>query len=89
VEFSAANAPIARRILEYAGVADRVTVVLGCLGDGGGTAATLESEHGFTEGSVDLVFLDHAKEAYLPDLQSTVSRGWLHPGSIVESDYRG
>lgn len=86
VEFSAANAAIARRILDHAGVADRVTVVVGHLGDGGTTAAALEAGHGVGPDSVDLVFLDHAKEAYLPDLRLMLERGWLHSGSVVVAD---
>jgi catechol O-methyltransferase len=86
VEYAAANAAIARRILEHAGVADRVTVVEGHLGDGGATAAALEADHGVGAGSVDAVFLDHAKDFYLPDLMLMVERGWLHPGSVVVAD---
>ena len=86
VEFNAGNAAIARRILEHAGVADRVTIVHGTLGDGGSTMTALEAEHGFTAGSLDFVFLDHAKEAYLPDLERLVATGWLHPGSVVVAD---
>ena len=56
VEFLAANAAIARRILGHAGVADRVTVVVGTLGDEGATVSALESEHGFGAGSLDFVF---------------------------------
>ena len=86
VEFAPANAAVARRILEHAGVADRVTVVVGHLGDGGATAAALEAEHGVAGGRVDAVFLDHAKEHYLSDLMLMVERGWLHPGSVVVAD---
>ncbi len=39
IEFNADNAEIARRILDHAGVGDRVTVVVGTLGDGGETIA--------------------------------------------------
>lgn len=35
---------------------------------------------------MDLLFLDHIKSAYLPDLHSITERGWLHPGSIVVAD---
>src|SRR3954453_7580775 len=45
IEFSAANAEIARRILDHAGVGDRVTVIVGTLGDGGTTLGTLEEQH--------------------------------------------
>jgi catechol O-methyltransferase len=86
VEFSAANADIARRIWQHAGVADRLTVIVGSLGDGGRTVATLEKEHGFAPGSLDFVFIDHDKAAYLPDLERIVERGWVHPGSLVVAD---
>ena len=86
VEFSAANAEIARRIWEHAGVHDRVTVVVGSLGDDGQTIARLEEEHGFAPGSLDFVFVDHDKTAYLPDLERILARGWLRPGAIVVAD---
>ena len=86
VEFLEDNAAIARQILEHAGVADRVTVLRGTVGDGGRTIAALESEHGLGRGSLDLLFLDHDKDAYLPDLEAIVARGWLRPGAIVVAD---
>jgi O-methyltransferase len=46
IEFLPANAEIARRILAHAGVGDRVTVIVGTLGDGGATITALEEEHG-------------------------------------------
>ncbi len=86
LEFNEANAQVARRLLTHADVADRVTVVVGTLGDGGRTMDALEQQHGVTTGAVDVVFVDHDKDAYLPDLQRLLSRGWLHPGSIVVAD---
>ena len=86
IEFAAANAAIARRIWNHAGLGDEVTVVVGSLGDGGKTIAKLEAEHGFGERSLDFVFVDHAKEAYLPDLERIVAERWLHPGSVVVAD---
>jgi catechol O-methyltransferase len=86
IEFNAANAAIARRVIDHAGVGDRVTVVVGTLGDGGETMAALETGHGFGPGSVGFVFLDHAKEAYLPDLQGILEHGWLAPGAVVVAD---
>ncbi|HEX8206763.1 MAG TPA: O-methyltransferase [Solirubrobacteraceae bacterium] len=86
IEFNADNAAIARRILGHAGVDDRVTLIVGTLGDGGATAAALEGEHGFGEGNLDFVFLDHDKDAYLPDLELIVDRGWLHEGSVAVAD---
>jgi catechol O-methyltransferase len=86
VEFAAANAEVARRIWAHAGVSDRVTCVVGTIGDGGRTLQALAGEHGFAAGGLDLLFLDHDKKAYMSDLQSVLDRGWLHPGSIVVAD---
>jgi catechol O-methyltransferase len=86
IEFNPANAEIARRIWDHAGVVDRLTVVVGTLGDGDATIERLESDHGFAPGSIDLLFIDHAKEEYVPDLDRILGRGWLHPGSVVVAD---
>ena len=86
IEFNSANATIARRIWDHAGVGDRLTVVVGTLGDGGATLERLESEHDFTKNSVDLIFIDHEKNAYVPDLQLIIEREWLHPGSVAVAD---
>lgn len=86
IELSADNAENARRIWQHAGVGDRVTCLVGTIGDGGRTLDTLADEHEFSTGSVDLVFLDHDKNAYLSDLQSILDRGWLHDGTIVVAD---
>jgi catechol O-methyltransferase len=86
VELLEANAAIARRIWDHAGVGDRVTVVVGTLADGGKTMDRLESDHGFGRGGLDFAFVDHDKAAYLPDLERILERGWLHPGSVVVAD---
>ncbi len=85
VELAQANATNARQIWAHAGVADRVHCVVGTIGDGGATLDALAG-NGFGAGSVDLIFLDHDKDAYLADLQSIVGRGWLHRGTIVVAD---
>jgi catechol O-methyltransferase len=86
VEFNPANAAIARRILSHAGIHDEVAVVVGTLGDGGITIAKLESEHGLFRHSLDFVFIDHDKSAYVADLRRILDQGWLHPGSVVVAD---
>src|SRR4029079_168154 len=73
----------------HAGVADRVAFVVGALGDGWRTVAELRGRHGFAPNRVDLVFIDHAKDQYLPDLQRIMDAGWLHPGSVVVADNVG
>jgi catechol O-methyltransferase len=86
IEFSPANADIARRIWEHAGVADRLTVVVGTLGDGGTTIEALRRDFGFGDGALDFVFIDHDKSAYLPDVERILEQGWRHPGSVVVAD---
>jgi catechol O-methyltransferase len=86
VELAEANADVARRIWAHAGVDDRVTCVVGTIGDGGRILGALAAEHGFAAGKLDFLFIDHDKGAYLPDLQSILDRGWLHQGSIVVAD---
>ena len=86
VELAEANAVNARQIWAHARVADRVTCVVGTIGDGGRTLEVLAAEHGFAAGALDFLFLDHDKDACLTDLQSILDRGWLHTGSIVVAD---
>ena len=86
IEYLAANADIASRIWAHAGVTDRLHVVVGALGDGGATIDRLRREFGFSAGAVDIVFIDHDKSAYLPDLELILRERWLHPGSLVVAD---
>ena len=86
IEFNPANAVVARRILSHAGIHDEVEIVVGTLGDGGGTIAKLESEHGLGPRSLDFVFIDHDKSVYMADLRLILDQGWLHPGSVVVAD---
>jgi len=69
------------QIWAHAGVADRVTCVVGTIGDGGRTLDGLADQHGFTSGALDFVFLDHDKDAYLNDLQSILDRAGCTRGS--------
>jgi catechol O-methyltransferase len=86
VELAEANAANARQIWAHAGVADRVTCVVGTINDGGKTLDALAGEHGFGVGALDFLFLDHDKAYYLADLQSILDRGWLRTGAIVMAD---
>lgn len=88
IELNAANAAIARRMADHAGVANRVTFVHGTLGDGGATVRAL-GELGFGAGNLDMVFIDHDKHMYRPDLERLLTAGWLHPGSVVVADNVG
>ena len=89
VELSPANADVAQRIWSHAGVADRITCVVGTIGDDGMTLDRLQADHGCASGGIGLLFIDHDKNAYLTDLLVIVKRGWLKPGSIVLADNVG
>ncbi|WP_067825257.1 O-methyltransferase [Nocardia inohanensis] len=86
IEFNPANAAVARRIWDHAGIGDRVTVIVGTLGDNEHTLTALRDTHQFAPGTLDFVFLDHEKDDYLPDLRRILDRSWLHPGSVVVAD---
>ena len=88
VELSAANATVAQRIWSHAGVSDRVSCVVGTIGDGGATLDRLAAL-GFGAGALDFLFIDHDKNAYLADLLAIVDRGWLRRGAVVMADNVG
>ena len=89
VELSPDNADVAQRIWSHAGVADRITCVVGTIGDDGVTLDRLQADYGCASGGIDFLFIDHDKDAYLTDLSAIVKRGWLKPGSIVMADNVG
>jgi len=65
--------------VKHAGLSDRVTVIHGASAE---IIPTLE-------GPFDLIFLDHWKDLYLPDLQSIERHGLLRSGGIVVADNVG
>eukprot|EP01116_Phalansterium_solitarium_P023598 TRINITY_DN835_c0_g1_i3.p1 TRINITY_DN835_c0_g1~~TRINITY_DN835_c0_g1_i3.p1 ORF type:complete len:258 (+),score=76.24 TRINITY_DN835_c0_g1_i3:73-846(+) len=81
IEVDPVCAAISSKIVEYAGLADRVRVVVG-------SAATvlprLRDAHGVSR--IDLLFIDHDKEAYIPDLRAAERLGLLPAGSLVVAD---
>lgn len=87
VDISKRASNIARQMFDFAGVSHRIQSVVGFLGDkDGSTVRVLESEYGIAVRSLDFVFIDHAKESYLPDLKTILSRSWLHKGSVMFAD---
>lgn len=86
IEFNKDNAAIARRIFEHAGISDRVTVVVGTLGDGGKTAERLKTEFSAVEKPFDLVFIDHDKDSYLPDLELLLNEGMISKTAVAVAD---
>jgi catechol O-methyltransferase len=79
VEASRTHAEVARETVALAGLADHVEVIHGKAEDVIPTLA----------GPLDLVFLDHWKDLYLPDLRRIEAHGLLRPGSVVVADNVG
>lgn len=69
-------ARIARSVIARAGLGDRVTVLHGRADE---VLPTLTDPF-------ELVFLDHAKHRYLPDLELLEARGLLAPGVVIVAD---
>lgn len=80
VEASAANAAVARELLDFAAVGDIVEIKLGL------SSALLPSVARALGGPADYVFLDHAKDCYLPDLKALESLGVVAKGTVVVAD---
>lgn len=82
VEFSAAHAEIARRIIAHAKMSDRITVVVGHLGDGGKTIDALRRDPGFDDdGVVDFQTLirDLVLESVVLQAPERACHSWRAP----------
>jgi len=79
VEKDPVAAEVARANVAYAGLSERVEVIQGAS----------ESVIPTLEGPFDLVFLDHWKDLYEPDLRRLEAGGLLRPGSTVVADNVG
>ena len=74
-------AKIARDLIDLAGLSDIVTVLEGKSTD---SIRSLKEKHGIDQ--IDVLFLDHWEEAYLPDLQLCEDLGLLHKGALILAD---
>lgn len=79
IEASRRCAEVARAMVAFAGLDDRVEVIHG---PAEAVIPTLNEPF-------DLVFIDHWKDLYLPDLKRLEAHGLLHEGSIVIADNVG
>jgi predicted O-methyltransferase YrrM len=102
VEANPDNARVAAKVLALAGVADKVTILRGLAADQLPRAAEelrngqehLMQQPGLQTlqapvppaAPVDLLFLDHCKDCYLPDLQAAEQLGLVGPGTLVMAD---
>lgn len=81
VEFSPEFAATATKIIDRAGLASSVTVIVGK-----GEDASPEVLKRLQNAPADLIFLDHCKECYAPDLERFERAGIVAPGTVVVAD---
>ncbi|KAJ3178577.1 hypothetical protein HDU87_003400 [Geranomyces variabilis] len=79
IDPSSCQADVAAKIVDRAGLSDIVTYV----NDFSGPAIANLT------GQFDMIFVDHQKDLYLPDVQAIVARGLLRKGGVVFSDNVG
>ncbi|XP_046895229.1 catechol O-methyltransferase A [Hypomesus transpacificus] len=81
LEFNPDNACIARQVIQYAGLEDKIFLVEGASGDLIPKMADM-----FGISTFDFVFLDHWKDRYLPDLKLLEECQLLRKGSVLLAD---
>jgi catechol O-methyltransferase len=69
-----------QRMLEYAGLADRVIVI------NISASETEKLSNALSDSSIDLLFIDHDKAEYLNDLVSMEAAAMFRTGSVVVAD---
>lgn len=82
VEAKPENAKVAEAVVAHAGHGDVVQVLGGRLA----TDALMDVRDNVNNQPVDLIFMDHFKDCYLPDLKKMEALGLLHEGTVVVAD---
>ncbi|XP_038054891.1 catechol O-methyltransferase-like [Patiria miniata] len=81
VEFNEKNADVARQFIQFAGVDDKVTLIVG------DSARVIKRLHeDYSVKTLDFVFLDHWKDVYKRDLQLLEETRLLHKGTVILAD---
>ena len=82
-EFDSERASMAREFIELAGLSDVVAVLDG---EAAESVRRLVAEGKIKQGEVDVVFMDHWKNYYLPDLKLCEELALFRDGSVVLAD---
>ncbi|CAL5867080.1 uncharacterized protein PFLUO_LOCUS1292 [Penicillium psychrofluorescens] len=83
LEFDPLIASIAMNLVDLAGLADVVKVVVGSAAD---SLKRLNDEGKLAANSIDFMFLDHVEDLYQQDLQLCERLGLLKSGALVVAD---
>lgn len=84
VEVVEQNAQVARKMVELAGLADCINVLL--LDPAGAESLEELLRRNMKSNTIDFLFLDHDKSLYLSDLQKLENGGFIRKGSFVAAD---
>jgi len=83
IEIDPLYAAIATKMVEHAGLSDRVSVEIGSLAD---RLPVIQKKFGVS-GALDALLLDHDVSSYLPDLRLLESNGHISKGTTVLCDW--
>jgi catechol O-methyltransferase len=81
IEINPLNAAIATKIIEFAGMSDRVTFIVGTVST---KIGALKEKYGVNK--IDLLFLDHLKSEYKSDLIMLENGGFIQSSSVLVGD---
>ncbi|KAM4808112.1 uncharacterized protein WCC33_003274 [Rhinophrynus dorsalis] len=81
VEMNPANAAVAKQIIEFAGVKDKVQILEGSTGD-----IIPQLKKKYEVSTLDFVFVDHWKDKYKSDTQLLEECNLLRKGSVILAD---
>ncbi|KAM5311992.1 catechol O-methyltransferase isoform 1-T5 [Glossophaga mutica] len=81
IELNPDYATITQQMLEFAGLQDRVTVIIGASQD-----IIPQLKKKYDVDTLDMVFLDHWKDRYLPDTLLLEECGLLRKGTVLLAD---
>jgi len=83
IEIDPLYAAIATKMVEHAGLSDRVSVEIGSVS---GRLPAIHKKFG-VQGPLDAVLLDHDVDSYLPDLRLLEQNGHIDKGTMVLCDW--
>lgn len=81
IDFDSQSAEIARALHQYAGVTDRIHIV-----NNSTEQVIPHLSETFNIDSLDLIFIDHAKDFYLRDLKLLEEAGLIRSGTTIVAD---
>ncbi len=81
IEMNPLFAAIATKIVEYAGLADKVKIIVGTVDT---KLEWTRKQFGFDK--VDMIFVDHWKDRYLEDVQLAEKMNLLRNGTVILAD---